>query len=226
MSDPPIRIVIADDHALVREGVRRVLAEEPDIEVVAEAEDGPATVAAIERHSPDVVVADIAMPGASGFAVARTVARRFPEVRVLILSMHNNLEYVERAVREGCRGFLLKDEAGPSELRDAVRTVHAGGMVFSPGTSGHIASAVGGTNAGGPDVHALTPREREVLRFVARGLTSKAIAVELGISPRTVETHREKVMRKLDVHSVAGLTRLALETGILSELPAELDEVD
>lgn len=216
-SPAPIRVLIADDHALVREGLRYVLDADPGIEVVAEAANGRAAVELALVHRPNVVVLDISMPEENGLSAAARIREQLPEARVLLLSMHEQGEYVREGMRIGTHGYLLKDSAG-EELRAAIRAVHAGGTFFSPAVVKRLSSSeVVGEPSAAAQLGQLTPRERDVLGGVARGLTNKAIAAELGISRRTVEAHRESLMRKLHIHSVAGLTRFALEAGIASD---------
>ncbi|WP_396223424.1 response regulator [Gemmatimonas sp.] len=210
-----IRVLIADDHALVREGLRYVLDADPVIEVVAEASNGRVAVELALEFRPDVVVFDITMPEETGLKAAARVRELLPAAKVLLLSMHDQGEYVREGMRIGTHGYLLKDSAG-EELRAAIRAVHAGGTFFSPAVVRRLAAAEAvPENSPALQLELLTPRERDVLGGVARGLTNKAIAAELGISRRTVEAHRESLMRKLQIHSVAGLTRFALETGIV-----------
>jgi DNA-binding NarL/FixJ family response regulator len=214
---PRIRVLLADDHALVREGLRYVLDADPLIEVVAEASNGRLAVELAQQLTPDVVVLDITMPEETGLKAAGRILEALPGTRVLLLSMHDQSEYVREGVRIGTHGYLLKDSAG-EELRAAIRAVHAGGTFFSPAVVRRLSSAdtvVDNTPASQLDQ--LTPREKDVLGGVARGLTNKAIAAELGISRRTVEAHRESLMRKLQIHSVAGLTRFALEAGVVAD---------
>jgi len=220
MSDRAIRILLADDHALVREGIRRVLEEDSRFEVVAEAADGTQALELALEHLPDVAVVDLTMPGASGFEVTSRIVASLPSTGVLILSMHDEAEYVMRAVRAGARGYLLKDEAGPTQLRDAVRAVHAGESYFTAAVAARLAAGVqggGATERSGPDLESLTARELDVLKGIAEGRSNKQIAATLGISRRTVESHRESLMRKLDIRTVAGLTRFALDAGLLDE---------
>jgi NarL family two-component system response regulator LiaR len=213
----PIRVIVADDHALVREGIRHVLDAEPGIDVVGEASNGRDAVELALLHRPDVVVLDITMPEETGLKAAARLRELLPSAKVLLLSMHDHVEYVREGMRIGTHGYILKDSAG-EELRAAIRAVYAGGTFFSPAVVRRLTSAEGGGDAApAASVEGLTPRERDVLQGVARGLTNKAIAGELGISPRTVEAHRESLMRKLQIHSVAGLTRLALEAGLVRE---------
>ncbi len=214
MSEQPIRVLVVDDHAVVREGIRHVLESAADFQVVGEAESGADAMALAVEQDPDVVILDVSMPGESGLKIAERLRERVPTLRILFLSMHDQAEYVLGAVRAGAQGYLLKD-AGPAELRDAVRTVFGGQEFFSPAVARQLSAAVRGEGEEARDpLDQITAREREVLIEIADGKTNKQIAAELGISPRTVETHRESLMRKLRIRSVAGLTRFALETGI------------
>jgi two-component system response regulator NreC len=218
VSGTTVRVLVADDHAIVRTGIRHVLEGEPGFTVVGEAATGPEALALALEHRPDVAVLDISMPGQSGLSVTAELRRHCPDTRVLILSMHDNTEYVLASVRAGAHGYLLKDTAA-TELRGAVRAVAQGESYFSPPIASRLSAVVRGdlaveaTPAG--LLAQLTGREREVLIGVTRGLTNKEIAAELGISHRTVETHRESLMRKLSLRSVAELTRFALETGVI-----------
>jgi DNA-binding NarL/FixJ family response regulator len=216
MTAPPIRVLVADDHTIVRSGIRHVLESEPGFTVVAEASTGGEALELASSLHPDVVVLDISMPGDSGLRVAAELRRRVPETHVLILSMHDNTEYVLESLRAGAHGYLLKDTAA-TELRDAIRAVRRGESFFSPAIAGRLSAVVRGdaaeSSAGA--LGQLTARERQVLVGVAQGHTNREIATQLGISHRTVETHRESLMRKLGVRTVAGLTRLALEAGLV-----------
>jgi DNA-binding NarL/FixJ family response regulator len=210
-----IRVLVADDHMIVRTGIRHVLESETDFVVVGEAGSGSEAIALTAELRPDVVVLDISMPDQSGLEVAARLHSSSAATRILILSMHNNAEYVLESVRAGAHGYLLKDTAA-AELRTAIRAVCRGESYFSPPVATRLSAAVRGeydTTSSGLDL--LTGREREVLRGIARGRTNKEIAAELGISHRTVETHRESLMRKLQIRTVAELTRLALESGII-----------
>jgi DNA-binding NarL/FixJ family response regulator len=212
---PPIRVLVADDHMIVRSGIRHVLESEPGFEVVGEAATGSEAVGLAAKLNPDVVVLDISMPGESGLQIAARLRDTSPEPRVLILSMHDNAEYVLESVRAGAHGYLLKDTAA-TELRSAIRTICRGESYFSPPIATRLREALRGeheTHAG--SLAQLTGREREVLLGVVRGRTNKEIAGELGISHRTVETHRESLMRKLKIRTVAELTRFALGAGLI-----------
>ncbi len=216
MSDV-IRVLVADDHAVVREGIRNVLSAPHGFAVVAEAEDGAQTLALAEAHRPDVVVLDISMPDGSGLEVAAKLRRTVPKSRVVILTMHDRGEYVLEAVRAGGHGYVLKDVA-PDELRDAVRAVHRGEEFFSPRVAATLSAALRRELAHEHRqglVEGLTPREREVLTLVASGKTNREIGAELGISPRTVESHRESLVKKLEIRTVAELTRFAVESGLV-----------
>mgnify|MGYP001204452077 CR=1 FL=1 len=216
MSQKTVRIVIADDHAVVRQGIRAVLEDEPGLEVVAEAADGDEVLALLDEARPDLLVLDISMPGKTGLEVTKHLREEGSDLSVLILSMHDDPEYVLEAVRAGADGYILKD-VGPGELRDAVAAVTSGTEYFSERVTHQL--SVGLREEIDRErplsrIESLTAREREVLVRVARGMTNREIAEEFGISPRTVETHRERVMSKLRIHTVAGLTRFVVEHGI------------
>lgn len=211
----PIRVLVADDHMIVRTGIRHVLESESDFVVIGEAGSGSEAILLAAELRPDIVVLDISMPDQSGLEVAARLRSASAAPRILILSMHNNAEYVLESVRAGAHGYLLKDTAA-AELRTAIRAVCRGESYFSPPVATRLTAAVrgesGSANAG---MDQLTSREREVWLGIARGRTNKEIAAELGISHRTVETHRESLMRKLQIRTVAELTRLAIESGII-----------
>ncbi len=213
MTGKPIRVLVADDHMIVRTGIRHVVESEPDFEVVGEAASGSEALSLASRLRPDVVVLDISMPDQSGLEVAASLRSMAGPPRVLILSMHDNPEYVLESVRAGAHGYLLKDTAG-TELRNAIRAVCRGESYFSPPVASRLSAAVRGEQDHHP-LDQLTSREREVLLGIVRGRTNKQVAADLGISHRTVETHRESLMRKLEIHTVAELTRFAIEAGML-----------
>jgi RNA polymerase sigma factor (sigma-70 family) len=217
MTDRTLRVVIADDHTVVRQGIRSVLEEVEGLVVVAEAGDGQEALDRVAELSPDVVVLDVSMPVKSGLDVTRELREDGGrDVRILILSMHEDPEYILQAVRAGADGYVLKD-AAPAELRDAVQAVHEGREYFtarvthqlSVGLRREIEAEQLRTR-----LESLTNREREVMLLVAEGLTNREIGERLEISPRTVETHRERVMSKLRVRSVAELTRFVVEHGL------------
>jgi DNA-binding NarL/FixJ family response regulator len=216
VSDARIRVLVADDHAVVREGIRTLLESTPGFEVVGEAGSGDEALAIIGRTDPDVAILDITMPGLSGIDVIARLRATGARTGVLILSMHDHPEYVLGAVRAGADGYLLKS-AGPAEIRDAVRAVAAGHEAFGPRITQLLGSAIrdeAARSASRGRLDLLTPRELEVLSRVAAGRTSREIGEDLGISHRTVETHRESLMKKLGIRTVAGLTRFALEAGL------------
>jgi DNA-binding NarL/FixJ family response regulator len=210
-----IRVLVADDHMLVRTGIRHVLESETGFEIVGEAANAAETLSLAAELQPDVVLLDISMPGESGLHLAAQLRRSAAEPRVLMLSMHDNAEYVLESVRAGAHGYLLKDTAA-TELRNAVRAVCRGESYFSPPIAGRLRDALRGEHSTpAATLDQLTGRERDVLRGVVRGRTNKEIAAELGISHRTVETHRESLMRKLQIKTVAELTRFAVAAGIM-----------
>jgi DNA-binding NarL/FixJ family response regulator len=207
-----VRVVLADDHELVRAGVRRVLESSPGIEVVGEAARGDDTLALLTQLEPDVLLLDLNMPGGDGFEVLRRARDTAGGTRIVVLSLHVQAEYVARAVREGADGYLSKDLA-VQELREAIASVMAGRPWYSSAVQEVLARVV---RAGGVrPLEKLTPREREVLVGIARGLTSKEIGAEFNISTRTVETHRAALMRKLELRSIALLTQLAIREGLV-----------
>jgi DNA-binding NarL/FixJ family response regulator len=214
VSEPPIRVIVADDHAIVRTGIRHVLESEPGFAVVGEAANGAQALELAQALRPDVAVLDISMPGASGLQITQELRRVAPDTRVLILSMHDNTEYVLESVRAGAHGYILKDTAA-TELRGAIHAVRRGESYFSPPVARRLTAVVRGLTGEEDPLGQLTARERQVLVGVAQGRTNREIALELGISHRTVETHRESLMRKLGIRTVAGLTRIALEAGLI-----------
>jgi DNA-binding NarL/FixJ family response regulator len=211
-----VTIVLADDHPVVRQGLRALLDGEPGLQVVGEAAEGLQVTPLVERLRPDVLVLDVLMPGLSGLEVARQVRQRCPATRVLILSMHANLVYVAEAFRNGATGYVVKD-AGAASLLAAVRAVAAGRRYLSPPLSQPDVQAYADrARTGTRDPYdTLTPREREVLHLAAEGHTNPEIAGRLGISPRTAETHRANIMRKLRLQSQTDLVRYAVQRGIV-----------
>jgi DNA-binding NarL/FixJ family response regulator len=199
-----ITVLVADDHAVVRAGIRHILESMPGVSVVAEASDGPSALQLAREHVPDVIILDVSMPGGSGLGVLSDLRRDVAGTRILMLSMHDDAEYIAESVRAGTNGYLLKDSAA-TDLRAAVRAVMAGECFFSPELSQPRVAPMAQPES------PITKRERQVLVRVAAGGTNKEIAANLGISHRTVETHRESIARKLGISSVAGQTRYVIE---------------
>lgn len=211
----PIRILLADDHALVRAGIRSLLQSIAGVEVVAEAGDGREAIRLCEHHHPDIVLMDIAMPELNGLDATACLALRSPTTQVIILSMSDNDEYVRQAFRVGARGYLLKN-VEPGELERAIRSVSQGEIHVSPAAAKHFVGAHRGEpDAAGRVSVRLTPRQREILQLVAEGNSTKQIAKKLGISVKTVEAHRGSLMNTLDVHNIAGLVRFAIRDGLI-----------
>lgn len=215
----PIRVLLADDHPLVRAGVRKVLEQQPGVTVVGEAGDGDEALRLLAELDPDLLLLDLNMPHRDGFAVLREARDAAPGVRILVLTMHSSVEYVARAVREGADGYLLKDTA-VQDLAAAIESVTAGRPYYSEPAQRALADSVRRPADGSSRLDRLTAREREVLAGVARGHTTKEIASEFNISARTVETHRAAIMRKLDIRSVALLTQFAIREGLIQPPPA------
>ncbi len=209
-----IRILIADDHTLLRAGLRALLENMPGVEVVAEAGNGREALAAVEAHRPSVVLTDIAMAEINGLELAERLGRDFPEIKTIILSMHNQEEYVCRAIQAGAVGYLVKD-SGTVELGLAIQAVARGESYLSPSVSKHVIADYLRRTGSDPHGHGLlTPRQREILRFIALGQSTKAIARTLGISVKTVETHRAQIMDRLDIYDIPGLVRYAIRNGM------------
>jgi DNA-binding NarL/FixJ family response regulator len=211
-----IRVLIADDHAILREGVRALLALSEDIEVVGEASDGGEAIEACQRLEPDVVLLDIAMPGLGGLEAALTIRKESPRTRILVLTQYDDREYVARFLKLGVSGYVLKKAAG-AELASAIRSVHRGGLVLDPEVARQALSEppVAAADAGEDPYETLTPREKQVLRLVAEGRANKEIAEELGISVKTAMSHREHVMEKLQLHGRTELIKFALRKGVI-----------
>jgi DNA-binding NarL/FixJ family response regulator len=214
-----IRVLIVDDHAVVREGIRHVLSSDDGVEVVGEASNGEEALVLVGRFHPDVIVLDLSMPGMSGLEVVAHLRTDAPDIKALVLSIHDQDEYVLESIRAGAHGYLRKDSS-PAEIRSAIRRVHEGGSVLGPDVARQLSSALQNERAHEErqeKIALLSAREREVLVEIARGSTSKEIATLFGISPRTVESHREALTRKLGIRGVAGLTRLAIDMGLIGE---------
>lgn len=214
-----IQVLLVDDHKLVRAGIRSLLEKLSAIEVVAEAGDGLEALVQVAEHHPQVVLMDIAMPDLNGLEATRRMSKEFPEVPVIILSIYSDEEHVYQALRAGAAGYLLKG-AAIEELELAIRAVAHGETYLSPPISRPvIMEYVRRTNAGQGLTERLSPRQSEILKLVADGKSMKQIALELGISVKTVEAHRTALMERIDVHEVAGLVRFAAKHGLI-----DLDE--
>jgi two-component system nitrate/nitrite response regulator NarL len=211
----PIRVLLADDHPVVRWGLTCCLSPHEQMMVIGEAADGLETLRKARELLPDVVLMDIDMPGLNGLSVTETLQRESPQIKVLLLSMHPYVGHVERILKSGARGFLLKDTR-PPDLIAAIIKVATGGTCFSPTIARQALTQFAQNRAGDPRSQSLTARERDVLVGIAEGLSNKAMATRLGISARTIETHRSHIMRKLNIHTVAGLTRYAVSHGLIS----------
>jgi DNA-binding NarL/FixJ family response regulator len=214
MSDPRTRVVLADDHTLVRSGIRRILEAQPGFAVVGEAADGAEALALVRATRPDVVVLDLNMPGTGGLDVLPALKSAHPSLKVIVVTMHAGREYVARAMKGGADAYLLKDSA-VQDLVAAVEAVLAGRSYFSPSIQALMAELLRGEAPAMARGTPLTEREREVLTWLARGMSSKEVAQQLDISVRTVETHRANLMHKLGVKSVALLIQLAIREGII-----------
>lgn len=209
-------VVLVDDHALVRAGLRMLIEALPDMAVLGEGADGYQAIALVEQHQPHLVLMDIAMPGLNGLEATARITKQWPRVKVVVLSMHQDDQYVRQALKMGASGYLLKDSAS-TELALAVRAVLRGETYLSPAASkgvltDYVQRLRSDDSAG---VH-LTPRQREVLQLIAEGCSTKEVAQRLDLAVKTVETHRTLLMKQLDVHEVAGLVRYAVRAGIVS----------
>ncbi len=212
-----VRVLLAEDHTLVRKALRSLLEAETDIEVVGEAEDGREAVEQVGQLHPDLVLMDISMPSLNGLEATRQIRQRFPEVKVLVLTMHADEEHIFQILRAGASGYVVK-KAAPSELISAIQTVYRGDTFLSPSVSRTVvqeyirwAEAMEGED----DYSRLTPREREVLQLIAEGHSNREMAGMLHISVKTVEGHRANLMDKLDLHSTAELTQYAIRKGVI-----------
>ena len=215
---PKLRLLLGDDHTLVRHGLRKILEEQPDWEVVSEVGDGREAVREAIAHKPDVAIIDVAMPLLNGIDATQQIVRRTPETRVLMLSMHAEEAYVMRALQAGATGYIVKDSAG-KELLKAVEAVAAGRRYFSPAIE-KLVQDENGTRAGASGFadryETLSTREREIFQLIAEARSNKEVAALLDISPATVETHRARILQKLDVHNIAEVVLYAVRRGIIS----------
>ncbi|HET7218963.1 MAG TPA: response regulator transcription factor [Vicinamibacterales bacterium] len=214
MTAPPIRVLLADDHALVRQGFRRILDDEPDINVVGEAGGGAEAIELDHKLDPDVVVLDLGMPEINGLHAAIEIVRKHPQRRILMLSMHADPQYVRNAFDAGVKGYILKN-ALETDLIRAVRTVAAGGRFVSPELADPAATPASATEADDPFTR-LSAREIQVLRLIALGRSNKEIAVLLGVSANTVAVHRTNLMATLGIHKAAELVLIAVKKGLVS----------
>jgi two-component system, NarL family, nitrate/nitrite response regulator NarL len=211
----PIKILVVDDHPVVRRGISACLARQENLSIVGEAVDGRDALRKVRELRPDIVLMDIDMPQMSGLTAADILRREMPQVKVLVLSMHSHTEYVLRIIQSGACGYVLKG-ASPDELAAAIERVSGGEAFFSPEIARVALNQFVRGNGTSPTAGQLTSREREVLIQIAEGMSNKEIACFLGVGVRTVETHRERIMRKLNIHSIAGLTRFAISQGLVS----------
>lgn len=214
------RILVADDHELFAEGLLTLLTKEPDLDVIAVAKDGRAACATARQLAPDLVIMDISMPGLNGIEATRRITSQLDRVKVLCLSMHAETRFVEAALKAGAAGYLLKDSA-LEELVRAIRVVMAGRTYLSPEVTDAVVDALKGDRplASTTAFDVLTEREREVLQLLAEGRTTRGIASQLHMSPKTVATHREHIMAKLRICSIAGLTKYAIREGLTPTEP-------
>ena len=210
----PIRVLLADDHVLVRAGIRSLLDKLSDVQVVGEANDGREALALIETQRPEVVMMDVAMPGLNGLEATARICQQYSQIRVIILSMHANEEYVLQALRAGAAGYLLKD-AALTELETALNDVMRGATYLGPALAQRVAAYEQRVGSETSLVERLTPRQREILQLIAEGHTTQDIALILSISPKTVETHRAQLMERLGIYDVPGLVRYAIRSGIV-----------
>ena len=213
-----IAVLLAEDHAIVRQGMRLLVEADGDIEIVGEAKTGREAVQMTDKLRPEVVVMDIAMPLLNGLEATRQILKAFPVTKVLILSAHSDSEYVEQVVKAGARGYLVKQSSGEI-LAKAIRELHQGKTFFAPSIAKRLQEgfqkSADGVGLRKKSDHQLTSREAELLQLIAEGQANKQIASELGISIKTVEKHRQHLMEKLSIHDIAGLTRFAIAAGII-----------
>jgi DNA-binding NarL/FixJ family response regulator len=210
-----IRLLLADDHTLVRAGIRSLLDSLDGVVVVAESGDGRETLELIGQHRPDVALIDIGMPGLNGLEVARRAQRESPKTHIIILSMHADASYVRQALSAGVVGYLLKG-AAVAELPLALNAVMRGETYLTPKVQKHVVGFLHGDTAEADPLDGLTGRQREILQLIAEGRSTKEIAADLGISVKTIETHRSRLMERLDIHDVAGLVRYAIRAGLVT----------
>jgi len=214
-----IKVLLVDDHAILRAGLRALLETYPDIEVVGEASDGTEAVAQVRRLYPDVVLMDVAMPGMNGLVATRYILEENPKTRILILTQYGNREYVLPLLQAGAAGYVLK-QAADTDLITAIRTVYKGESFLYPPIAKLLLDAYTSQQSAEDPYEQLTPREREVLIYVAQGYTNRQIADILHISPKTVDVHRTRLMKKLGLHNAAEVARYALRRGLIGSTEA------
>lgn len=214
----PIKVLLADDHTLVRAGIRALLEKVEGVEVLAEASDGREVLDLVKTHQPQIIIMDISMPGLNGLEATARVVKEFPMVRVIILSRHDNEEYFWQALRSGAAGYLLK-KAATAELEAAIQRVRGGEIYLSKEISNRLAKKFPLQQIAQQKhpLEQLTSRQREILQLIAEGQTTKAIALILKVSPKTVEYHRAKLMERLGIHDVPGLVRFAMRNGLITQ---------
>jgi len=210
-----IRILLVDDHPIVRKGISSCLSKYVNLEVVGEAAGGHEAIRKARELAPDVIMMDMEMPEMDGLSVTQTLCKEMPKTKIIILSMHRHTDAVLRILQSGALGYVVKD-APVEELVKALETVYSGETYYSPEIARIALNQFVRGPGDGPNAMQLTNREREVLVQIAEGLSNKEIAVHLGVGVRTVETHRERIMRKLNIHSIAGLTKFAIAKGLIS----------
>jgi DNA-binding NarL/FixJ family response regulator len=216
-----VRALLADDHALVRAGIRALLGEMQDVAIVAEASNGREALALAREHHPNLLIMDISMKELNGIEVTARIHEESPQLPILILSMHDTEEFVRRALTAGAAGYLVKDSA-PLELSMAIESVMRGETYVSPKVSRHLVSnLLGNGQARGSSIESLTPRQREILQMIAEGNSTKQIAFALEVSVKTVETHKAALMDRLDIHDIAGLVLYAVRHRLVSAQPTD-----
>lgn len=213
MADTAIKIFLADDHAMVREGFASLVAGEPSIEVVGQCGDGLKVVEQVMETSPDVVLLDITLPGLNGQDICRELVRKCDGIGILVLTMHSDEQCVARALENGATGYLLKESAG-DQLTEAIFRVAAGEVYLGPGISRKVLYRIGRVDD--DQYNKLSTRERQVLQLIAEGKTNRAVAEVLGLSTKTIDTHRTRLMRKLNIHDQTSLVKFAIRRGIIT----------
>jgi DNA-binding NarL/FixJ family response regulator len=216
------RILIVEDHTLLRAGLSALLSQDPDLEIAGELDNGREAVRSVATLSPDLVLMDLTMPGCNGFEAIVEIKKRHPNVRILVLTLHRSEEYIHESLRAGADGYILKD-ASHDELRVAIRSVLNGKTYLSPDISGKVITGYLGAGKGSKTTtvwETVTHRERQVLKLVAEGRSNKYIAEYLNLSVKTVEKHRSNLMKKLDVHNASALTAFAIERGLVEVIPS------